>query len=90
MTKILKIKKVPNHTQKYRYILKITHKYPKVPKSAKKCSKVHKRKGGQPGTRCPKKGPTQLETPMEYYKIKQISWYTIFKAGKEMSVSILG
>ena len=42
------------------------------------------------GTRHPKKGPTQLETSMEYYKIKQISWYTIFKVGEDMSVSILG
>ena len=38
----------------------------------------------------PKKGPTQLESPVEYYKIKQISLYTIIKAGEEMSVRILG
>ena len=38
--------KVPKSTQKYRQILKITHKCPKVPKSTKKYSNVHKSKGG--------------------------------------------
>ena len=41
-------RKVPKSTQQCSKILKITHKYPKVPISTKKYSKVHKNKGGQP------------------------------------------